>query len=349
MTRKRNRENLGLPARWVNKHGAYYYLPPVEQRAQWDGKSWFLLGKSLQEAYRAWAERMPVPDTLPTIGALLDRYLLEVVPNKAPKTRTEHTRAIRTLRGPLGAMSLKDLEPQHVYQYFDKRQAKVAARREIEVLSHAFTKAVEWGAMRAHPFRNEVRLKGTPARTRYVEDWELIQAMSLTSKRTTGSVIMVQAYLRLKLLTGLRKGDLLRLTTSNCHSDGLHVTPGKTKLSTGKRIIYEWTPDLRAAIDGAIAVRPSKSSFLFCNRFGRELFDESKGTTKGFDHIWQGFIARVLKETEVTERFTEHDLRAKVGSDAENLERARQLLSHSDARMTEAVYRRKPERIQPTN
>lgn len=244
-------------------------------------------------------------------------------------------------------MALKDLEPHHVYTYFDRRKAKVAARREIEVLSHAFTKAVEWGAMRAHPFKGQVRLKGTRPRTRYVEDWEFAQALSLPSTRHAGSVVMIQAYLRLKLLTGLQKGDLLRLTTANCRQDGIHVTPGKTKLSTGKRIIYEWTPDLRAAIEGVIAVRPAESEFLFCNKFGRALFDPSKGTTKGFDHIWQGFIARVLKETEVTERFTEHDLRAKVGSDAENLERARQLLTHSDARMTEAVYRRKPERIQP--
>jgi len=58
-------------------------------------------------------------------------------------------------------------------------------------------------------------------------------------------------------------------------------------------------------------------------------------------------MARVLKETEVKERFTEHDLWAKVASDAESLERAKQLMTHSDAKMTERVYRRKPERIKP--
>ena len=350
MTRERSRGNRGLPARWVLQHGAYYYIPPSGQRAQWDGKKWFRLGKTLNEAYKVWAARLPVPettDTIHTIGALLDRYLLDYVPEKQPKTRTEYIRAIRTLRGPFGAMALKDLEPHHVYKYFNLRKARVAARREIEVLSHAYTKAVEWGAMSAHPFKGQVRLTGTRPRTRYVEDWELVQAMSLTSRRRTGSVVMIQAYLRLKLLTGLRKGDLLRLSTADCREDGIHVTPGKTKLSTGKRIIFEWTLELRSAVDGAIAVRPAESTFLFCNKFGRELFDESRGTTKGFDHIWQGFIARVLKETEVTERFTEHDLRAKVGSDAPSLERARQILTHSDARMTESVYRRKPERIQP--
>ena len=63
--------------------------------------------------------------------------------------------------------------------------------------------------------------------------------------------------------------------------------------------------------------------------------------------MWQRFMDRVLSETKVAERFIEHDLRAKVASDAESLERARALLSHADARTTEAIYRRKPERVKP--
>lgn len=77
------------------------------------------------------------------------------------------------------------------------------------------------------------------------------------------------------------------------------------------------------------------------------MVDVEKGTAKRFNDMWQNFMNRVLKDTRVTERFTEHDLRAKVGSDAESLERARQLLAHADSRMTERVYRRKPERIKP--
>lgn len=49
----------------------------------------------------------------------------------------------------------------------------------------------------------------------------------------------------------------------------------------------------------------------------------------------------------IEERFTEHDLRAKVGSDAESLERARALLAHADSRMTQKAYRRLPERVKP--
>jgi integrase len=55
----------------------------------------------------------------------------------------------------------------------------------------------------------------------------------------------------------------------------------------------------------------------------------------------------LLRETKVTERFTEHDLRAKCASDAESLEHARAMLAHADAKTTELIYHRRPERVRP--
>lgn len=354
--RKRLPENRPLPARWKINHGAYYYLVPPGQEAGWDGKKWFRLGTTLKEAHKAFAERIKDgPGTVSSIGQLLDRYLIEVVPQKAPKTATENTKQIATLRAVFADIQLEDLEPQHVYQYADKRKSKkpsrgsgkTAAKREIEVLSHAFTKAVEWGLLKAHPFKGEVRIAGAKPRTRYVEDWELVEALAIKPLRKKGGAAVVQALLRLKILTGLRQRDLLMITASDIKEDGLHVTISKTRNSTGKRVIYEWTPELRSEIDQAISVRPALSPFLFCDRTGKG-YVRDDGTAPGWNNIWQNFMEKLLSASKVSERFTEHDMRAKVGSDAENLERARQLLGHADARMTERVYRRKPERIKPT-
>jgi integrase len=347
MAQKRKSENRGLPARWVLKHGAYYYLPPTGLRNQWDGKAWFRLGKTLPEAYKAWAERIAAPERIATIASLLERFALEVIPTKAPKTQIDYMRYVGVLTKTFGNVALADLEPQHVYQYVDKRSAKTAAHREIEVLSSAFTKAVQWGLIKAHPFKGEVRLEGEAPRTRYVEDWELEAVLSLPARRKKGSVLMVQAYLRLKLLTGLRQRDLLLLTMSDLQEDGIHVTPSKTARSSGKKLIYEWTPELRSAVEQAKAVRSAISPYLFCNRFGACYVDLTHGTANDWNNIWQKFMTRVLAETEVKERFTEHDMRAKVGSDAETLERAKQLLAHSDAKLTQRVYRRRPEKIKP--
>lgn len=348
MPRVRKPENRGLPLRWRLDHGAYYYQVPVGAEGAWDGKRSFRLGKSLPEAYRVWAERLGHVEHARTIGALLDRYALEVVPTKEISTQNHNRIALKPLRTVFADVGLHDLKPRHVYLYVEKRSAKTAARREIEILSHAFTKAVEWGYIDRHPFKGQIRLTGEKPRQRYVEDWEIVECLSLTSRRVAGSVSAVQAYIRLKLLTGMRRGDLLRLTVADLRDDGIHVTPKKTQGTTGKRLIIRWSDDLRAAVERALHVRPKATApFLFCTRSGDCYFDESSGRAGGWDSMWRGFMTRVLSETKVLVRFTEHDLRAKCASDAKTLEHARALLSHADGRLTERVYRRKPETVDP--
>jgi integrase len=237
-----------------------------------------------------------------------------------------------------------DLKPRHVYQYVDGRPHKVAAHREVEVLSHAYTKAVEWGLRDRRPFKGEVRFAGEKPRERYVTDDEVLACLSLPAMRRRGSVLAVQAYIQRKLLTGLRRGDLLRLRVFDCTSVGVLVRTHKT----GKPVVYTWSDELRRAVDEAKAARPVDiAPWLFCTRRGECYVDEATGGAPGWKSLWQRFMARVLHETTVTGPFTEHDLRAKVGSNAESLERARALLAHADARTTQRVYRRKPERVEP--
>jgi hypothetical protein len=49
----------------------------------------------------------------------------------------------------------------------------------------------------------------------------------------------------------------------------------------------------------------------------------------------------------LNEAFTFHDLRAKSGSDAEDVQEANDRLAHDDMRTTQVVYRRKPRRARP--
>ncbi len=351
MPKKRNAENRKLPQRWVFKHSSYFYVPKPEQRHQWDGRSWFPLGKLLPEAYQIWSVRIAAPETLTNIGDLLSRYAIEVIPNKAPKTQTNNRGYIAPLTEVFGKVALGDLEPQHIYQYIDKRRAKTAAKREIELLSHAFTKAVQWGLIKTHPFKGQIRIEGVdkPNNEKHlIEDWEVAEIMSLNPRRKKGSVRMIQAYITLKLLTGLRQRDLLLMTMSQIKEDGLHFTISKTKKTTGKSVIYDWSPKLREAVDSAIATRPALSSFLFCNRFGIG-FVEPDGTAGNWNNMWQKFAARLRRETKITAKISDHAFRWKVGSEAENIERAQQLMGHADKRTTEKSYRLKPQRIQPTS
>nr|VFK45041.1 MAG: hypothetical protein BECKTC1821D_GA0114238_102334 [Candidatus Kentron sp. TC]VFK59355.1 MAG: hypothetical protein BECKTC1821F_GA0114240_103220 [Candidatus Kentron sp. TC] len=110
----------------------------------------------------------------------------------------------------------------------------------------------------------------------------------------------------------------------------------------------EWTPELHTAVDEALKARPLDiAPFLFCNRKGQCYMNEETGTADGWDSLWQRFMERLLAETKVENRFTEHDLRAKCASNADTLEQARALLTHVDSRATVRIYRRKPERVRP--
>lgn len=361
MPRKRSAENRGLPARWQLKHGAYFYRVPPGLESLWDGKQMFRLGASLPEAYKIWAERVGRDAKASTIGQLLDRYTLEVVPTKAMTTRAGNQLAIKSLRAVFGDMPLLPFPPRLVYQYVDRRKRKfkdertgkikgglITAHREVEVLSHAYTKAVEWGFIDRHPFKTEVRLKGAKPRDRYVEDWEVVECLALPTKRKKGSVLAIQAYLRLKLLTGMARGDLLRLRPATFTEEGIPVLRHKTAESSGKGTLYQWTPELREAVEMAKQARPVDiAPWLFCNKRGECYIDEAKGTANGFDSMWGRFVDRVLAETKVSDRFHEHDMRAKVASDADTLDHARALLAHVDSKVTDRIYRRKMERVKP--
>jgi integrase len=348
---KRSRpENKGLPARWRFRHSAYFFDVPETLRHLWDGKREFRLGRSLPEAYRTWAARLELHADIRTIGKLLERYALEVVPTKAPQTQVGNSLAIARLTKVFGEMRIRDFKPIHAYQYRDKRgaNAPTVANRELEVLSHAFTKAIEWGYREDHPMMDgKFRKLSTPPRTRYVEDWEVVEALSVTPRRKRGSLHAIRAYIKVKLLTGLRRGDLLRLRTVDLQEDGIHVQPRKTASTTGKKLIIEWTPALRQAVDEARAARPVDiAPWIFCTKRG-DCYVKEDGSASSWDSMWQRFLDRVLSETEVKERFTEHDLRAKCASDADTLAHAQQLLAHADSATTKRIYRRRPERVKP--
>lgn len=354
MPRLRRPENRGLPARWRYLHGAYYYEVPPGKEAAWDGKKLFRLGKTLPEAHRAWADRMDVFADAKTIGDLLDRYSLKELKNYCPRLQHEHPRRIARLKAAFGHIPIKAFNLTHAYQYQDRRgeKHKTAANHELEILSHAFTKAVKWGFTAIHPFRvgKFEKLPYVP-RDRYVEDFEVEAAMDFAQRMRQKQIGMVMhAYLRIKLLTGRRRSEILRLDEKkDLLIEGVRFTLTKTKRKTGVRtIIMPWTDALRQAIDDALKARPVDiAPWVFCTRKGKPYITED-GKATAFNSLWQRFMDGLVKEGKIKDRFHEHDLRGKAGTDVGSIERAQELLQHSDQRTTKMIYRRKPETVKPT-
>jgi len=112
-------------------------------------------------------------------------------------------------------------------------------------------------------------------------------------------------------------------------------------------MIIEWSDELRALIEEITRLRKKiYSIWLFHTNKGQP-YIKPDASANGFDSIWGRFMDKVMTRTNVTERFTEHDLRAKVASDTES-DHARQLLGHASSEITERIYRRKANKVKPS-
>ncbi|MDC0068377.1 hypothetical protein OAL10_06245 [Gammaproteobacteria bacterium] len=58
-------------------------------------------------------------------------------------------------------------------------------------------------------------------------------------------------------------------------------------------------------------------------------------------------MTKAIKETDLIEKFTEHDLRAKASSDLDTDFDAQKLLAHSSASLTNKHYRRRGKVVDP--
>jgi integrase len=347
MPKKRLKNNDGFPDRWQWHHGWITYRVPPGQEHAWDGKKRFRLGQNAIEAYKTWAERLPAVGTAKTIGDGLDAYALRFVPTCKPRTRKNKLIHIPKLKKVFGTVPLHAIKPHHAYRYVnEERKGTVEGLKECKTLSHAYTWFIQQGWVTVHPFKGQVVFTGITGKKsgRYVEDDEILEVLSLPAKKWD-CVEMCQAYIRVKLLTGFRQTDLLGLSPAKHFTEQGIVIPAMSK--TDKPIAIGWSPELKAATDLAKAARPVDiSPFLFCKRDGTSYLEDDN-TAGSFDSVWKRFMARCLKETKLGKRFAERNLRNKAGSDEESLERARQLLGHADARVTQRFYRNKVQYIQP--
>jgi len=364
--KKRSVQNKPYPIGWrVRKRGKNakfiitFRAPPALQPL-WDNLAEPKLGegKTLAEAerqaYETWKNRIYQSTTPMTMGALFDRYQAEVIPEKAQQTQTYNLKSMRRVRKIIDAkMPIVAFKTHMVFAYRDNVHRKVGAKSansDLELLSHMFTKCFEWGVpLGEHPIKQKVQKISIPPRERYVEDWEVDCLMSVANK-------MLKVYIPLKLATGKDKSMLLMLKLDDLREDGLRFNKRvKTAKKGGKSSLMPYlvngeSTGLKELIDDVLDWRKKHlkvgSVYLFATSQGQP-YIKLNGTTSAFNTRWQEAMKKALKTTELSERFTEHDLCAKTASDVEKLEHAAQLRQHTNTQTTERVYRRKPKVVVP--
>lgn len=317
--------------RVYQKTGAFYYV----DRA----RKWHRLGTNEHEAFRAYQERH-AEVARGTVASLMQRYIAEVLPRKAPRTQQDNLAEARNLLGFFGQMQAEAVEPIHVAQYLRLRgkAAPVRANREKALLSHLYTIAMtEWGEVKHNPCLGVHRNPERP-KDRYVTHRELEALCSVAHP-------IVRLWVRMIFRLGQRPSDVLLLELSQVTDDGIFVRQGKT----GASVLIEWTDGLRQDYEALLSlermsVRGDKMLYPAPITPDAPIFRTRHGTTYTYDGISAMFKRarkKAIDQGLLHEPFSPHDLRAKAASDTDAAGGdAQQLLGHR-RRSTTDIYLRK--------
>lgn len=323
---RRRKENKDLPENVQLKHGGFYFIDTTGQYGK--KNKWHFLGRIKYEAiilyYTRFAE---VSERILTMGDLFDKYMLKVAPTKSPQSYKNNLLEIRNLRVFFSNMAPESVTPVDVYKYIEIRSETSGrgALLEKALLSHVFTKAIEWGVVKINPCR-DVKVKRKKKKKDRTVSHHDFAAQRIASSEP------IKWMMKMAYITSLRESDLLSIELEAINAEGIYKVINKTETRTGKAIFFKWTPKLKYCVDRLRALRRGvKTKYLICNQQGK------KYTTSGFQSIWQRDIRRALAKGKLRKRFRFNDIRHKRATDAEKkygIEFSRQLLGHETQKMT---------------
>lgn len=175
-----------------------------------------------------------------------------------PSTRQRMDSALRTQLLPtFGARRLDEIGSPAVHEWFDRysRTAPAGANRILDILKQIFNYAIESGHLESNPARG-VRHNPRPKVTRFLSIGEVERVhAALDAHRGRGSGRQQVAIIRLLLLTGCRKGELVHLRWKEVDGDLLRLADSKT----GPRTVF-----LSKAAQRVIADQPrTVSRYVF--------------------------------------------------------------------------------------
>lgn len=345
--------------------GRYRYVPkegaPIELGT--------VLGPALEQYGRL---VNPERRNLVHMGEIGDTYMIEIAPRKSPRTREDNVKEWANLRPSFAHLLPSEITPQMMYKYMAARAARVRANREKALLSHMLTYAVYKGIISNNPIawqmRRDMINHGERPRTRLPDERDIDTLKSVSSE-------MIRCYVDFKEFSGWRKGDILTLNeTTDLREDGIYVMPRKgrrldpdTGERTGRERMLKWSDDLRALVErikalkralprarpGAVTTLPARrrSPYLFAPRDGGCYYNIEKSRSDGFDAIWKRYMTKAKAKAQeqgwTLEHFTEHDVRAKAGTDAERDGRQGHKLLGNSLATFKKTYDRGVEIVEP--
>ena len=295
---RKNPADAWIPKRVYRGKTKWYFVPISGKKVPLcalDAKPTAVL-----QAYNDYMASLEQADT---VESLVNAYLASPqFKSRAVKTQKGYLNNADLIKRVFGKAHVDEVSPQDVRKFMDVRgeNSEIAANREKAFLSLVYSWGYERGRCQGNPCKG-VRKFTETARDRYVEDWEFDLVHSYASPR-------LQAAMTILYLTAMRKKDLLKLVRPDLREEGLYVQQSKT----GVKQLKEWTPELRQAINEALALPSTNPTMhVFHNQHGGPLSESS------LNNDWREAWALAVEEVPTLRRFTIHDLKAKGISDFE--------------------------------
>ncbi|MFB3919255.1 MAG: tyrosine-type recombinase/integrase [Candidatus Velamenicoccus archaeovorus] len=272
-----------------------------------------------------------------TLSELIELYLrLHAAGKKSGET---DVRRSKTLLGFFGDRPLCEITPLRVTEYKNKRSKDVAAvkkvdgvevkrfvsgptiNRELALLKHMFTKAIEWGKAEDNPVKKVKLFKENNAIVRYLEKDQMNKLIANASEHLRPILIVA-------LNTGMRKGEILGLKWNDLDFKNNLIFIRQSKSGEGRAV--PMTDPVRQVLKDLLLNERTQrahpeSPYVFCNENG-----------KPYGEIRKSFLSACKKSDIKDFRF--HDCRHHAASHlvmkGESLYTVQKLLGHKKPDMT---------------
>jgi len=257
------------------------------------------------------------------------QYLAYSKANKAWSSQRRDGFSVARLTSVFKGKYLLEITPRMIEKYKAARLEKVepaTVNRELACLKHMYTKAIEWGYVKANPVKTVRSLKEPPGRLRYLRPEEVKKLLEACCGHLRSIVVTA-------LNTGMRRGEILALRWKDVDLGNRKITVRNAK-NNETRVIPINQNLYQELLNHS---KKSNGDYVFSNGEGRP-----------FGDIKKGFLS-ALKRAGI-EDFHFHDLRHTFGShlvmQGIDLKTVQQLMGHKDIKMTMRYSHLSPKYVQ---
>ena len=242
-------------------------------------------------------------------------YLQWAKTNKKPSTFNRDLSLMRQLNKEFDAKNIQEITTWQIEKFKARRKEEVrpaSVNREIALIKHMYSKAIEWGKVKESPAKKVKLLKGEVKRVRFLVPDELQRLLSNCADHLKPIVIVA-------VHTGMRKGELLNLKWDQINFEQGIISILDTKNHERRDI------PMNDTVKSILKEMEKKGPYIFSNEDGQTFRDVRRS------------FETALRRSGI-EDFRFHDLRHTFASnlvmEGVDIMTVKELMGHKDLTMT---------------